>query len=121
MAMIVCCMPVFGPVLGQCRDTLYHQIGRCKDEESDLLGHSKTSSNDEKASNSLGASSVTYVQPGCSCEANPDPPAANKAEEGKDSSQSHLGALDIGNQPAARSGGIHVRTEITSGTSARGL
>ncbi|KAL5044216.1 hypothetical protein BDW71DRAFT_215770 [Aspergillus fruticulosus] len=30
VAMIVCCMPVFGPVLGQCRDTLYHHFGRPK-------------------------------------------------------------------------------------------
>ncbi|KAL4766807.1 hypothetical protein BDW60DRAFT_212592 [Aspergillus nidulans var. acristatus] len=50
MAMIVCCMPVFGPVLGQCRDTLYRRFGRPKNGKFGLLADSTLGpTNDGKA------------------------------------------------------------------------
>ncbi|KAJ5972733.1 uncharacterized protein N7479_002651 [Penicillium vulpinum] len=47
VAMIVCCMPVFGPVLGRCRDIMYRRFGRPKDVEFGLLGHSISSSTND--------------------------------------------------------------------------
>lgn len=44
VAMIVCCMPVFGPVLGQCRDTLYRRFVQHDDGELGLLRHSASDS-----------------------------------------------------------------------------
>lgn len=50
VAMIVCCMPVFGSVLGQCRDTLYRRFGQSEDGEFGLLRPSASAStNDGKA------------------------------------------------------------------------
>ncbi|CDM37566.1 hypothetical protein DTO013E5_7646 [Penicillium roqueforti] len=62
VAMIVCCMPVFGPVLGQCRDTLYRRFGRSKDGEFGLLGPSTSeSTNDGKTRlASFSASNRSY-------------------------------------------------------------
>ncbi|KAJ5173917.1 uncharacterized protein N7500_001848 [Penicillium coprophilum] len=62
VAMIVCCMPVFGPVLGQCRDTLYRRFGRSKDGEFGLLGHSTSAStNDGKTPLTNFSASGSYA------------------------------------------------------------
>ncbi|KAJ5630200.1 Carboxylesterase type B [Penicillium longicatenatum] len=47
VAMIVCCMPVFGPVLGQWRETLYHHYGHSEEGEFGLLRHSASASTKE--------------------------------------------------------------------------
>ncbi|KAJ5783755.1 uncharacterized protein N7518_009432 [Penicillium psychrosexuale] len=75
VAMIVCCMPVFGPVLGKCRDTLYRRFDRSKDGELGLLGHSTSeSTNDGKthvASFRASNRSYPHYEQGC-CEAKLD-------------------------------------------------
>jgi hypothetical protein len=63
VAMIVCCMPVFGPVLGQWRDTLYHRFGQSEDGEFGLLRHSASAStNDGKTQlTTLRSSNGSYA------------------------------------------------------------
>ncbi|KAJ5205566.1 hypothetical protein N7472_002014 [Penicillium cf. griseofulvum] len=74
VAMIVCCMPVFGPVLGQCRDTLYRRFGRSKEGEFGLLGHSTSAStNDGKTPlTNFNASCGSYAHRDQGYEAKPD-------------------------------------------------
>lgn len=51
VAMIVCCMPVFGPVLGQWRDSLYRRLGHPDDGELGILRHSASGSTNEGKAN----------------------------------------------------------------------
>jgi hypothetical protein len=64
VAMIVCCMPVFGPVLRQCRDTLYRRFGRIEDGELGLLRHSASPSANEGKTHltSSSASNGSYAR-----------------------------------------------------------
>ncbi|CAI7590130.1 unnamed protein product [Penicillium glandicola] len=61
VAMIVCCMPVFGPVLGRCRDTLFRRFGQLKDGELGILGHF-TSASTTDGKMHLSSSSGSYAQ-----------------------------------------------------------
>ena len=78
VAMIVCCMPVFGPVLGQCRDTLYRFFGRSKEGDFGLLGHSTSAStNDGKTPLTKFNTSCGYAHRDHSYEAKSGPWVGN--------------------------------------------
>ncbi|KAL5335747.1 hypothetical protein BJX70DRAFT_374383 [Aspergillus crustosus] len=121
VALIVCCMPVFGPVLGRIRDKLNRRFGRSTDGELGLLGHSQTgfgtgsSNNDKTHLTAISASSASY-----SLEAIPDGPWEGQAKTWSCASKGQPGEAGFGGGMRAegQSEEIHVRTEIVSAVTA---
>ncbi|KAL3478697.1 hypothetical protein BJX99DRAFT_256347 [Aspergillus californicus] len=111
VAMIVCCMPVFAPVLSRCRDSLCRLSGRSKDSEFGLLGISLASNNNKTHLTTSSASSGPYVRHSYG-------PWVGNAQTRSCASVSQPRGFAVGNQAEARNGEIHVRTEILSAVAA---
>ncbi|KAL4794453.1 hypothetical protein BDV19DRAFT_390290 [Aspergillus venezuelensis] len=124
VAMVVCCMPVFAPVVGRCRDLLYSRIGKSRGSTmkfSEEMTDKKDTSKKHLISTSTDSQNYSQNHDHDTFEA--DGPWKGGAQTLCNVSRTRSRTGDMGDVEAAgsaRDGGILVRTEIFSGFSATG-